>query len=120
MRHLSSRTIKVNKKDLIDKIKENKEIHIFEYNKAVIAYKQEALSQLKSLIENANNGDLELNLKLITPVDNSENYDKVIEMFEWEVSDEVELSQSEFNEYVQDETDFSITAKFSNSAYLKN
>ena len=38
-------------------------------------------------------------------------------MFEWEVDDVVELEQNEFNEYVQDETEFAIQAKFSNMFY---
>jgi len=120
MRHLGNRTIKVKKQELIKKIKENKEKHIEEYAKAVVAYKEEALRQLNILIDKANTGNLKLNLKLVTPVNNSDNYDKIIEMFEWEVEDEVQLSQSEFNEYVQDETDFAMTAKMSNSTYLVN
>jgi hypothetical protein len=40
-------------------------------------------------------------------------------MFEWEVEDFVELEQQEFNEYVQDETDFARMAKLSNSAYIR-
>ena len=38
-------------------------------------------------------------------------------MFEWEVEEFVELEQQEFLEYVQDETDFAVTAKMSNMAY---
>jgi len=38
-------------------------------------------------------------------------------MFNWEVADEVELSQNEFREYVQDETDFAQRAYFSNMSY---
>jgi hypothetical protein len=39
-------------------------------------------------------------------------------MFTWEVDDIVELSQDEFLEYVQDETDFARSAKFSNAMYV--
>jgi hypothetical protein len=39
-------------------------------------------------------------------------------MFEWELESAVELTQEEFLEYVQDETDFAVSAKFSNSVYL--
>lgn len=118
MRHSNSRTIKVKKSDLIDKINENKNLHIAEYNNAVILYKEEALKQLNALINATNNGDLEIKLNLVTPVNNVENYDKIIEMFTWEVDDIVELSQDEFLEYVQDETDFARSAKFSNAMYV--
>jgi len=118
MRRTGSRTIRVNKQQLIDKIKENKKNHVEEYAKAVIAYKEEALRQLAELTEKVNNGELGVALNLITPIDNSVNYDKIVEMFEWEVDEVVELEQSEFLEYVQDETEFARSAKFSNMMYV--
>lgn len=117
MRHMSSRTINVKKVDLIARVKENKANHIAEYDKAVIAYKEEALKQLTELTKQVSEGKLGIKLELVTPVNNSENYDKIVEMFEWEVNDVVELKQDEFNEYVQDETDFAVSAKFSNRFY---
>jgi len=120
MRRTGSRTIKVNKQQLIDKIKENKKNHVEEYAKAVVAYKEEALKQLAKLTEKVNNGELGIMLELTTPIDNSVNYDKIIEMFEWEVEEVVELEQSEFLEYVQDETEFARQAKFSNTFYASS
>lgn len=118
MRQFGSRKINVKKVDLINKIRENKKNHIVEYEKAIVAYKEEALKQLVELTKKVNDGALNIQLNLVTPVNNSENYDKIVEMFEWEVNDVVELEQKEFIEYVQDETDFAIQAKFSNSAYF--
>jgi len=118
MRALGNRTIKVKKEQLISQIKENKAKHIEEYEKAVVAYKEEALKQLEKLTSKVNDGGLNIKLDLITPVNNSDNYEKIIEMFEWEVEDKVELTQSEFKEYVQDEFDFAIRAKMSNTAYF--
>lgn len=112
------RKVRVEKEKLISQIKENKEIHIKEYKEAVIAYKTEALKQLEDLKNKANEGDMTLYLKLVTPIDNSEKYDKLVTQFEWEVKNMVELSQSEFNKYILDDTDFSRNAKFSNQTYL--
>jgi uncharacterized protein YbjQ (UPF0145 family) len=117
MRHFGTRTISVNKVKLIEKIKENKANHIKEYEKAVVAYKEEALKQLNEQIKKVEEGSLNAALNLITPINNSENYDKILQMFEWEVEDVVELEQNEFNEYVQDETEFAVQAKYSNSFY---
>lgn len=119
MRHLGSRKINVRKYDLINQIKVNKDNHIKEYEKAVVAYKTEALKQLNELLKKVEQGELKASLNLITPINNAENYDKIIAMFEWEVNPIVELEQSEFNEYVLDETDFAIMAKTSNMSYLK-
>lgn len=58
MRHRpDSRTILVNKANLIAKVKENKENHIKEYAEAVIAYKEQALKQLKENQRRINAGD---------------------------------------------------------------
>ena len=117
MRH-GNRTITVRKDELIAKIKENKELHIQEYEKAVVAYKEEALKQLAKQTERVEEGALDAKLELVEPVNNAENYDKVVSMFEWEVNDEVELTQDEFKEYVLDENDFAERAKMSNAYYL--
>ena len=112
------RTVIVNKNELINKIEENKKNHIEEYKKSVIAYKKEALKQLDILKDDISNGGLNIKLNLITPIDNSKNYDKIIEMFKWDVNEVVDLTQSEFKEYVQDETDFAFYAKSANQSYL--
>jgi hypothetical protein len=113
-----SRTVQISKAKLIEKIKENKAKHIESFNKAVIAYKKKALTQLDELKAAAENGDIKLKLDLTTPIDNSTHYDSIIEMFEWEERDSVELTQQEFNEYVQDKTESARFAMMSNQMYL--
>lgn len=112
------RTIKVNKSNLIKQIKDNKANHITEYAKAVVAYRHEAKKQLTLLQEKLASGELKIELELTKPVNCSENYDSIIDMFEWEVENEVELTQDEFKEYVQDDTSFARSAKFANQAYF--
>ena len=118
MRQNGSRVMTVKKADLIARINENKEAHIIAYAKAVEAYKAEALKQLTNLTDEVNNGSLKIKLSLTTPVDNRNNYDKIIAMFEWDVLEAVELSQEEFNEYILDETEAARHAFLSNSMYL--
>jgi len=113
-----SRTVKVNKSQLIETLEKNKAAHIKEYEEAVIAYREEATKELARLSVKLSEGKLNLKLDLVTPVNKSDEYDKVIEMFNWEVEDQVELTQGEFNEYVHDEMPFAKAAKFSNATYL--
>lgn len=120
MRHNSDRTIKVNKKNLIEKLKINKEVHIKEYEQACIDYKEEALKQLKALEERASKGDVVLHLNLVSPILRDKEYDKIIEMFNWEIEEEVNLSQDEFNQYVLDEFDFRVSARTANLYYSKS
>ena len=120
MMNRGNRTIKVDKNELIETLKKHKVKHIEDYDKAVKAYKIESIKQLKNLIEKAENNELDLRLQLTEPVDNSSNYDSIISMFEWEVKDEVELTQDEFKEYVLNENSYSQHAFTSNSMYLGN
>jgi hypothetical protein len=119
MHNHHNREVSIEKSKLIEKIKENRDIHIKEYEQAVIAYKKEAEIQLKKLTKNLKDGLLTLRLNLVTPVNRSSEYNKVIEMFEWEISDVVKLTQREFNEYIHDDTSDAIQTKMLNSTYLR-
>ena len=118
MRINGSREVTVNKANLIQKIKENKANHEVEYLKAVEAYKVEAEKQLKQQLEALAQGSLSIRVNLVAPSNKSDEYDKIIQIFEWDITDEVTLSQSEFNEYVLDETSFAREAKMLNSTYV--
>jgi len=118
MHNHHNREVSIEKKKLIEKIKENREAHIAEYEKAVEAYYKKAEIELKKLQKELKGGSTKLYLHLISPVNRTEEYDKVIEMFEWEVEDTVKLTQKEFNEYVHDDTQSAINAKMLNRSYL--
>lgn len=115
-----NRDVKISKEKLIAKIKENKENHIKEYEEAVKEYVIEANKQLKKAKLQLKKGDLNIGLRLTVPINRASEYDKVIEMFNWEVKDEVELSQQEFNDYVHDDNDSARLAKMSNSFYSRS
>lgn len=115
MRH--NRIVNINKKDLIDKILQNKEAHILEFEEAKKAYVIEAHRLLEGAKKRVDEGKMDILVRLTTPVNRADEYDKVIEMFKWEVNEEVQLTQSEFNEYVHDDNDSARTAKLANSSY---
>lgn len=112
-----NRQIKIKKKELITKLRENKEKHIKDYNEAVVAYKKKAQEELVKSQKRLNEGALDIKIVLVTPVNKSEEYDKIIEMFNWEVEELISLSQGEFNEYIHDESDFSKASFLANSTY---
>ena len=118
MRTQGNRTIKVKKRELIERINENKEAHIKEFEAAKIAYKAEALRQIEEAREKIEAGELGVVLNLVTPVNVAQEYSQKAEMFEWEIEDEVELSQDEFKDYVQDDFQFARNAKMMNMSYL--
>ncbi len=118
MRQHGTRIVKVQKSELITKIKENKKNHIEMYEKAVVAYRKVALKQLEEQTQRVKEGELDATLRLVTPENREKDYDKLLLMFEMEVEDVVELEQSEFNQYVHDEFDFAVRAMMSNRTYL--
>lgn len=120
MRHdAHSRTIKVRKDKLIEQIKANKAKHQKEYAEAVEAFKREAAKRIAQLQTDLDSGTFnKIHLSMTPPENRSDEYDKLVIQFEWEIADEVELSQGEFNEYIHDETSFARQAKLSNSTYL--
>lgn len=117
----NSRLIKVDKAKLIEKIQENKENHVEQFEIAVVAYKKEATKQMRQNIKRINRedntDDLSTRIKLTAPENRVDDYEKLLNQFEWELDDTVTLSQGEFNQYVNDETDWAISAKVSNSVY---
>lgn len=119
MRQLSDRKIKVDKAKLIEKIKENKAKHIQEYKEAVEEYKKEAAKKLEELKIDLDAGKTNLYLSMTQPENKEEEYDKLVEQFNWELAEVVELSQNEFNQYVHDEFDFAIQARVSNLSYTR-
>ena len=118
MHSRGNRMIKVDKLDLIARIKANKEKHIQQFEAAKVAYKKEALRQLEELKKQAEEGSVNIKLTLTSPENVADKYDQKAEMFEWEIADEVELTQDEFKDYVQDSFDFAAKAFLANSTYL--
>lgn len=114
---MANRTINLSKAALIAKIKENKENHIKDYKEAVEAYKLEAKEQLEKQLKELGEGSLDIKLDLIKPVDRTKEYDKVVEMFEWENNSNVDLTQQEFTMYVQDQEPSAVHARMLNASY---
>ena len=113
----NSRIITIKKADLLKRIQENKQKHILDYEEAVSAYRKEAKRQLVAQKRALDKGDLNIRINLITPIDKRDEYDRISEIFIWEIKEEVELTQGEFNEYVLDDNDWAVASRLQNSIY---
>lgn len=116
---MSERKVTVSRKLLIERIKENKAKHINEYKEAVKDYQEEANKKIAKLKEDLAAGKTGLTFHMVQPVNSEEEYDKLVIQFEWETNKLVELSISEFNQYVHDDLPFAAMARMSNSTYSK-
>lgn len=114
---MAYRNINISKTALIEKLKENRDKHIVDYKEAVNAYKLECKEQLDAQLEKLTKGELDIELKLTRPINREEKFKEWLEAFAWETKEDIELSQSEFNEYVLDKSLESTNAILLNSLY---
>jgi hypothetical protein len=131
-RDQEERTIEVNRKDLITKLKENLTKHRESYKAALAGYKAMALQKLEEgyeqakikLDKNLERGKLALSqfdpddpsgvsdyltlveaisISLKVPLDYSKEYEAAIDMAEWDVRDTLELTHAKFQCFVRDQ-----------------
>lgn len=96
-------TILVNKFELLDKLKKNREIHTGTFEKALEAYKQKSIQLLEEHIERIKSGTVEkVHVSLPVPQNYEEEYDKAIEMVEWHRDEHIELDSYRFDMFVRD------------------
>jgi methionine synthase II (cobalamin-independent) len=112
------KTIKVNKFDLLTKLRENLEKHVSDYSKAIKKYYDDLADALleTSREETPDLSKLwqEFNDK---PRSYENEYKKTIEMVEWSVDDLLELDQTEFSCYILDNWTWKASFTTSNAKY---
>lgn len=101
------RSVKINKKDLLKIVRENREKHIKEYEESVIDYKTAAVKVAAEHVELAATGELSKIAKIkampTAPVSYEKEYDRAIRMLELSVEKEIEVEDDVFNQLVLDE-----------------
>lgn len=75
--------------------------------------------QIQELIEAGKEFYLRGLLNLIEPIDKTNDYDRALEMLQMSVDDVVEISDTEFQCFVQDQWAWTQQAFMSNTKYLK-
>jgi hypothetical protein len=95
-------TITVDKKTLIETITKNREEHREMFLKAQEKYREKVVQLLAARLEQARQGKkIDLFIRLPEPVDYTSSYDTALNMLQWEVGDQVELAQEDFERYVE-------------------
>lgn len=100
-------SVKVNRFELLNIVRENKEKHIREYNESVEDFKAVAVKIATSNLELANTGDLAKISRIKStpqpPVSHEKEYERAIRMLELSVEEVIEVEQDVFNQLVLDE-----------------
>lgn len=91
----------VSKADLIEKVKENREIHRDTFLQAQEKYREAVIAELDTRLKEARDGKkIRRGFTLPVPEDFTSSYDTALEMLIWEVDDKVTLDQRSFEELV--------------------
>jgi len=110
--------IKVKKEELVNTLKENRLKHIKDFEEAKVAFQEDVVKELKTILRNAKNGKIKTSIHFDEPSQHTDDYDTVIEMLEMSVDDEVYLTRNEFKQYVRDEWNWKDSFIATNSFYL--
>jgi len=112
------RKITVDKGELLEILKKNRESHRETFEKAWAAYQKECISQLEKNLEKAKAGKpFKVNIGLIQPEDHTEDYDRAIAMLEMDIEVVVSLDTTEYQTYVDDDWGWKRQFETTNASY---
>lgn len=101
-------SIKVDKQELLDTLKANREIHIKDFLEAQAKYRREAIDEIAEMLKEAKKANLgkghkiRRNITAVEPQSFEASYNTAIKMLEMSIDETIELSQQEFQQYVED------------------
>lgn len=96
--------ITVKKDKLLDELKKNRTVHADELQQAVAGYHKAVIDELAKMLGDAREGkEYRKVVNLAEPEDHLKDYDRVIRMLEMSVNDEIQVTETEFSQYVLDE-----------------
>ena len=111
--------IKVNKSELLAKLKVNRDEHKDTFREAWIGYREDVIKELKQHLKAVKAGaDIESLISFDTPESHINDYETIIEMLTMSVDDEVYLTRSEFKQYIRDEWSWKNTFVMNSAKYI--
>lgn len=113
------KSVKVERKVLLEKIKKNRQKHHETFEKAWAGYRKKVIKELENNLEDARKGrKFNRHISLVEPINQIDDYDRVILMLELSEDSVIELSSHEFDCYVRDKWSWAQQFELTNSAYL--
>lgn len=101
-----NKSMKYRKGDLLEVLKENREKHKAEYDRALVQYNKELIQDLKNKLQDAKVGKEVSHIGLLKPEEHLVDYDRAIRMFTLTSEEHVELDQRTFCQLVMDDWDW--------------
>lgn len=100
--------ITVDKNDLQKTLLDNKKKHVELFEEATHDYKEKTIKEAEEFLEEIKADPLKKNgfRPGGAPKSYESDYDRAIEMLEWETDSQIRLSEDDFRRYVQDDWDW--------------
>lgn len=112
-------TITVDKATLLDTLRTNRDEHRAIFEKAMEVYAEKMIEELERRIaEIKAKSKIRRGFSLPEPEDHTDDFDTAIQMLEWDIGDEVNLSMGEFQQYIQNEWRWQQAFAGSTQSYL--
>ena len=112
-------TVKIEKKKLKEILKKNLTKHQEEYKEAAEGYRQECLKFLEKITAEIKDGKImSIYFSEKKPISYVHLYQKVLSMLDYSSDEQITLTSSEFENYVQDQWAWTDDWSASNSKYL--
>ncbi len=115
-----TKTYKVNKDNLIQKITQNRDKHLTEYTLAYERYLVALADELQEVLDRIHNKE-KVTLKdiqdLPKPENHTKEYDQVLGLLTMSIETEIEITPSDYSQYILDEWSWKHQVNFSNSYY---
>jgi hypothetical protein len=101
------KSVRLNKKELLQIVVENRSKHIVAYEESVVDYRSAALKIAKENLELVSTGELDkiarVRMVPTAPISHEKEYNRAIRMLELSIENEIEVEQDVFNQLVLDE-----------------
>lgn len=112
---IGMQSVIVHKNELLQTVTANRDGHRALFEEAQVGFRERLIEHLDRMAEDARKGrEVEMYINLPVPQDHTKDYDRIIKMVQMSISDEIELSQTEFGMYVMN--DFAWRAEFDGTA----
>lgn len=122
MMTMHQRSVNVSRVQLLEKLRENLEIHKKEYEEALAEFKARLIEDLQLAVKKVKKTDDVMDLekfkfKISFPEDHSQDYQDVIEMLEMSTDDTINLDAQSFKAYIKNEWVWQQSFKMTKALY---
>lgn len=113
--------VTLKRSDMIARLTKNLAEHKAVVTEALEGYRIAVIAELDRMIADAKNGkQIRTHVTLVQPVDHTRDYERVLDMLNLSVKDEIELFPEDFGRYMRDEWEWDVQFASSNLNYVRS